>query len=143
MVDVGYFIDGRHGVIRNVMQMSNKTTEHLCFTQIDGDEQYALKKENIEYVIPHEMSCQEIADGLKQAKEYMDDSVKENWEEDDEPLMTFAEKFKEVFGFEPNVKGFSSLCEIMNCDCRDNCQGCLYDNNNDWDAPYMKPEVEN
>lgn len=55
MVDVGYFINGRHGVIKNVMQITNNITEHLCFVQVNGEEQYAIKKENIEYVIPHEV----------------------------------------------------------------------------------------
>lgn len=57
MVDVGYFINGRHGVIRKVTQISNTKTEHLCFIQADGEEQYALKKEDIEYVIPSEIDC--------------------------------------------------------------------------------------
>lgn len=55
MVDVGYFIRGRHGVIKNVMQIMNNTTEHLCFVQVNGEEQYAIKKENIEYIIPSEV----------------------------------------------------------------------------------------
>lgn len=55
MVDVGYFINGRHGVIKNVMPIVNNTTEHLCFAEVNGEEQYAIKKENIEYVIPHEV----------------------------------------------------------------------------------------
>ena len=50
MVDVGYFINGRHGVIRKVTPISNTKTEHLCFmhadSNADGKEQYALKKEN-------------------------------------------------------------------------------------------------
>ena len=54
MLDVGYNIDGRHGVIRNVVPLLNTTTEHLCFEAIDKYEQYALKKENIDYVIPHQ-----------------------------------------------------------------------------------------
>lgn len=57
MVDVGYFINGRHGVIRKVTPISNTKTEHLCFIQADGEEQYALKKEDIEYVIPSEIDC--------------------------------------------------------------------------------------
>lgn len=56
MVDVGYFINHKHGVIRNVMPISNTKTEHLCFVSClpnaNGEEQYALKKEDIEYVIP-------------------------------------------------------------------------------------------
>ena len=57
MVDVGYYIDGKHGVIRKVMPISNTKTEHLCFIEADGEEQYALKKENIEYVIPSDIDC--------------------------------------------------------------------------------------
>ena len=58
MVDVGYFINGRHGVIENVMPIVNDKTGHLVFAQVDGEEQYAIKKEDIEYVIPHEVdSC--------------------------------------------------------------------------------------
>lgn len=61
MVGVGYNINGKHGVIRNVVSLSNTTTEHLCFAEVRGDEQYALKKENINYVIPHEeeTTCEE------------------------------------------------------------------------------------
>ena len=44
MVDVGYFINGRHGVIRKVTPISNTKTEHLCFMHADSEEQYALKK---------------------------------------------------------------------------------------------------
>lgn len=62
MVDVGYNIDGRRGVIRNVVPLSNTATEHLCFVEAKGDEQYALKKENIDYVVPHEATCEDIKD---------------------------------------------------------------------------------
>lgn len=55
MVDVGYFINGRHGVIKNVMQITNNITGHLVFAQYNGEEQYAIKKEDIDYVIPHEV----------------------------------------------------------------------------------------
>ena len=48
MVDVGYFIRGRHGGIKNVMQITNNITEHLCFVQVNGEEQYAIKKEDID-----------------------------------------------------------------------------------------------
>lgn len=60
MLDVGYNIDGKHGVIRNVAPLLNTTTEHLCFQTIDGYEQYALKKENIDYVIPHQEEIHNI-----------------------------------------------------------------------------------
>ena len=132
MVDVGYNINGRHGVIRNVMPLANTKTEHLCFTQVDGDEQYAIKKENIEYVIPHEEEYAEVHD--EAAENYIKNVL-------NKPI-TFAEKFEEVFGFEPNKDNFS-LCDMMNCNyCRDYCQGCPCDNN-DWDDPYVKAEVEN
>ena len=52
MVDVGYCINGKHGVIWSVIPISNTKTEHLCFIKANGEEQYALKKEDIEYVIP-------------------------------------------------------------------------------------------
>lgn len=59
MVDVGYCIDGKHGIIRNVTQIGNHATDHLVFENNDG-EQYALKKTDIEYVIPHEEETKEI-----------------------------------------------------------------------------------
>lgn len=59
MVDVGYCIDGKSGVISNVMQIGNHATDHLVFVNNDG-EQYALKKMDIEYVIPHEEETKEI-----------------------------------------------------------------------------------
>lgn len=52
MVDVGYDINGKKGVIRNVVPMANTVTKHLVFGSIDNDEQYAIKKEYIDYVIP-------------------------------------------------------------------------------------------
>lgn len=54
MVDVGYFIDGRHGVIRNVSPTSNPYTEHLVFTSADCKEQYSIKYKDVDYIIPHE-----------------------------------------------------------------------------------------
>lgn len=93
MVDVGYFINHKHGVIRNVMPISNTNTEHLCFAQVNGEEQYAIKKDNIEYVIPSDIDnvgslyTEKKMNGLCQKVD---------------PPMTFAEKFKEVFGFEPD-----------------------------------------
>ena len=42
MVDVGYFIDGRHGVIRNVSLTANPYSDHRVFTSADCTEQYLL-----------------------------------------------------------------------------------------------------
>lgn len=127
MVDVGYFINGKHGVIRNVTPISNTQTEHLCFMQTNGDEQYALKKENIEHIIPSDIDC--ISDKIIR-------------DEVDEKPMTFFEKFKEVFGFEPNRN--SAMCDVVYCDFRESCQGCPYNDCDwDWDKPYVKVEVEN
>ena len=113
MVDVGYNIDGRHGVIRNVVPLANTTTEHLCFTEVRGDEQYALKKYNIDYVIPHEeeITCEE-------------------------DKMTFTEKFKEVFGLEPRRN--ISLCNMVRCEEKF-CHKCpFYEVLVNWDSPYKK-----
>lgn len=129
MVDVGYFINGRHGVIRNVMPISNTKTEHLCFIQADGEEQYALKKEDIEYVIPHDEECKVVHDEV--AENYIKDALKS---------MTNAEKFKEVFGFEPNRS--ADICDVVDCSYRENCLGCPYEEYDYWDRPYMKVEVE-
>lgn len=134
MVDVGYNIDGRHGVIRNVVPLSNTATEHLCFTEVRGDEQYALKKENIDYVIPHEdkVTCEDIAKGLEKQAQYCN-AVKEN-------EMTFAEKFKEAFGLEPTRS--ISLCDIVNCEGIQ-CSECSLrsDTRFSWSSPYKKIEV--
>lgn len=138
MVDVGYNIDGRHGVIRNVVPLANTVTEHLCFTEVKGDEQYALKKENIDYVIPHEATCEDIAKGLEKQVQYCD-AVKKNYEED---KMTFAEKFKEVFGLEPNKNNY--LCDVVDCEGI-HCSRCSLSNGTDkfdnWYSPYKKIEV--
>ena len=58
-VDVGYYLDYcGHRVLKNVTQICNtRTNKHLVF--IDDDEtQYALKYEDIEFVVPHEEECQ-------------------------------------------------------------------------------------
>lgn len=147
MVDVGYFINGRHGVIRNVIPISNIKTEHLCFIQADGEEQYALKKENVEYVIPSDIDCisGKLVFDKDSVTEYSADGdviMKGRYVEGKNLLppksMTFAEKFKEVFGFEPNA--YATLCDVVNCNSKENCQGCPYDNF-DWDDPYVKAEV--
>ena len=141
MVDVGYCIDGKHGVIRKVMPISNTKTEHLCFIQADGEEQYALKKEDIEYVIPHEEEHIMIMgdkDGWYESS-YTEERMIELCQKVDPPI-TFAEKFKEVFGYEPNR--CYNICDVMNCNYfHDDCQKCPY-KDNDWDEPYVKAEVE-
>lgn len=144
MVDVGYCIDGKHGVIRNVMPISNTKTEHLCFIQDNGEEQYALKKEDIEYVIPSDIDCVsgKIVFDKDGVTEYSEDGsvvMKGRYVENKNLLppkpITFAEKFEEVFGFEPNKR--YGVCSVMNCDCNDSCNECPYEDN-DWDAPYVK-----
>lgn len=95
MVDVGYCIDGKRGIITNVMQIGNHATDHLVFAK--DDEQYAIKKTDIEYVIPHE--CFE------------------------ERLKTNKEKFEEVFGMQP--KDNLSICDIV--DCKGHyCESCKF-----------------
>ena len=126
MVNVGYCIDGKHGMIRNVIPILNTKTEHLCFTQVNGEEQYAIKKENIEYVILSDIDC------VNGKIVFDKDGVTDN-------PVTFAEKFKEVFGFEPDK--YKSMCDMVDCDCRGVCQGCPY-RDWDWDEPYVKEEVE-
>ena len=149
MVDVGYCINGKHGVIRNVIPMANTVTNHLTFANVANDEQYALKKENIEYVIPSDIDnvSGKIVFDKDGVTEYDEDGsvvMKGRYVENKNLLppkpITFAEKFKEVFGFEPSR--YNSACDVMNCDCRDTCQGCLYENS-DWDDPYVKAEVKN
>lgn len=131
MVDVGYCINGKHGVIWSVIPISNTKTEHLCFIKANGEEQYALKKEDIEYVIPHE----------EEYKWYTEEQMIALCQSVDKPL-TNAEKFKEVFGFEPD-RSECNMCDIMDCvDKIDSCKYCPYQNN-DWDAPYVKAEVKN
>ena len=136
MVDVGYFINHKHGVIRNVMPISNTNTEHLCFAQVNGEEQYAIKKENIEYVIPSNIDnvgslyTEKKTNGLCQKVD---------------PSMTFAEKFEEVFGFEPDRQIIDDVCAAVNCDEINDCNKCpLYGVDKhcvDWDDPY-KNEVK-
>ena len=152
MVDVGYCINGKHGVIRNVMPISNTKTEHLCFIQANGEEQYALKKENIEYVIPSDIDnvSGKIVFDEDGVTEYSADGsvvMKGRYVEDKNLLppkpMTFADKFKEVFGYEPNKDIF--LCDVINCRSssrKDGCIGCPFKHNN-WDDPYVKAEVKN
>lgn len=135
MVDVGYFINGKHGVIKNVIPMANTKTEHLCFMQ--GEEQYALKKEHIEYVIPSEKVVFD-KDGIIEYN--TDGSVVVQCSKNLLPPMTFADKFKEVFGFEPNRSW--DICDSVNCDCREDCNGCIYDIFH-WDDTYVKAEVGN
>ena len=108
-----------------------------------------LKKEDIEYVIPHDIDCVsgKIVFDKDGVTEYGEDgSVVMNgrYIENKNLLppnpITLAEKFKEVFGFEPKRNAW--LCDIINCNCRDNCQGCPYDKDNYWDKPYVKAEVQ-
>ena len=142
MVDVGYFINGKHGVIRNVSLTANPYSDHRVFTSADCAEQYCMKVDDIEYIIPHEEENTMIIgdkDGWYESP-YTEEKMIELCQKVDPPI-TFAEKFKEVFGFEPDK--YKSMCDIINCNCKDSCQGCLYENW-DWDVPYIcvKSEVK-
>ena len=154
MVDVGYFINHKHGVIRNVMPISNTNTEHLCFAQVNGEEQYAIKKENIEYVIPSDIDnvSGKIVFDKDGVTEYGADGsvvMKGRYVEDKNLLppttITFAEKFKEVFGFEPDRQIIEDVCIAVDCDEIDNCKKCpLYGVDKhyvDWDDPYKNEEI--
>lgn len=132
MVDVGYFIDGRHGVIRNVSLTANPYSDHRVFTSADCTEQYCMKVNDIEYIIPHEEVC----------KPYTEEQMIALCQSVDKPL-TNAEKFKEVFGFEPNV---DSLCDIMSdsdCGKYPNCSGCPIRKHCEWDDKWEKPNDTN
>lgn len=131
MVDVGYFINGKHGVIKKVMPMANTKTDHLCFMQADGEEQYALKKEDIEYVIPSDIEC----------VGYTEEQMIELCQKVDPP-MTNAEKFKEVFGFEVNRNVVEDVCSVVQCDNISDCNRCPYQSRFEWDDPYVKAEVK-
>ena len=158
MVDVGYFIDGRHGVIRSVWSCANSKTSDMHVTYIGDDgEVYVLKYEDIEYVIPHEKEVVannethggKIVFDKDGVTEYGTDGsviMKGRYVENKNLLppkpMTNAEKFKEVFGFEP-IK--ESLCELFGVDeCKQYtiCQGCPLEGHCEWGDPYVKKEVE-
>lgn len=142
MVDVGYNINGKHGVIRNVWSCANSKTGDIQVTYTDNSgEVYVLRYEDVEYVIPHEEENTIVVgdkDGWYKSS-YTEEKMIELCQKVDPPL-TFADKFKEVFGFRPNNKNYS-LCEIMDCNGRDGCQGCPYDCR-EWDDPYDS-EVKN
>lgn len=115
MVDVGYCIDGRRGIISNVMQIGNHAIDHLVFAR--DDEQYALKKTDIEYVIPHEDYIRE------EPRPVESKSVLEAINEFNLKPMTNKEKFEEVFGMPP--KDNLSICDIV--DCRGHhCDDCKF-----------------
>ena len=151
MVDVGYCINGKHGVIRNVSLTANPYSDHRVFTSADCKEQYCMKVDNIEYIIPSDIDCVsgKIVVDKDGVTEYGADGsvvMKGKYVEDKNLLppkpITFAEKFKEVFGYEPNKDIF--LCDVINCSSnsrRDGCMGCPFKHNN-WDDPYVKAEVE-
>ena len=143
MVDVGYCIDGRHGVIRNVSLTANPYSDHRVFTSANCKEQYCMKVDDIEYIIPSDIDSVsgKIVFDKDGVTEYGADGsvVMKGRYIEDKPI-TFAEKFKEVFGYEPDKDIY--ICDVMNCIYnKDDCQGCPYRNNN-WDAPYVKAEVE-
>lgn len=148
MVDVGYFINGKHGLIRNVMPISNTKTEHLCFVSClpnaNGEEQYALKKENIEYVIPSDINCVssgKIVFDKDGVTEYdADGSVVMKGRYVENKPMTNAEKFKEVFGIEVDRNVVENVCSVALCDNFSNCDECPYLDRYNWDDPYVKAE---
>ena len=130
MVDVGYFIEGRHGVIKAVkMKNYSDTLKYMSFT--DGDIIFKLNYENIEYIIPHEEVC----------KPYTEEQMIALCQSVDKPP-TNAEKFKEVFGFEPSNKDVGALCDIMSdsdCGKYPNCSGCPIRRHCEWDDKWEKP----
>ena len=142
MVDVGYCINGKRGVIRNVSLTANPYSDHRVFTSADCKEQYCMKVDNIEYIIPSDIDSVsgKIVFDKDGVTEYSADGsvVMKGKYIEDKPI-TFAEKFKEVFGYEPDK--YKAMCDTVNCDCRDSCQGCLYENW-DWDEPYVKADVK-
>ena len=110
MVDVGYFIDGKCGVIKNVeANEHDRGMDSIWFKNSNG-ELCRLKFSDIIYIIPHEEEC------------------KEHTEEADKPL-TNAEKFKEVFGYEPNMG--LSMCDLASCD-NYRCNNCPYEEHCNW-----------
>lgn len=120
MVDVGYFIDGKHGVIRNVSLTANPYSDYRVFTSTDCTEQYCMKVDDIEYIIPHEEEqmitpCQSV----------------------DKP-MTYKEKFVEVFGYEPDTDKLESPCDMFNC-IGVRCNECKYGHMKwHWDDEYRE-----
>ena len=152
MVDVGYCIDGKRGVIRNVKLNRMDRGIDAVWCEGNQEELYRLKFENIEYIIPSDIDnvSGKIVFDKDGVTEYSADGsvvMKGRYVEDKNLLLpkpiTFAEKFKEVFGYEPNKDIF--LCDVINCSSssrRDGCIGCPFKHNN-WDDPYVKAEVEN
>ncbi len=126
MVDVGYFINGRHGVIRNCeIHNYSDTMKYIRFKK--GNDIYVMQYKDIEYIIPHE-------------EETIREEVVENYIKDEFKSITNAEKFKEVFGFEPSK---DSLCELFgdsNCRKYPACMRCPLDGHCEWDDEYRKIE---
>lgn len=138
MVDVGYFIDGRHGVIRNVSLTVNPYSDHRVFTSADCTEQYCMKVDNIEYIIPHEEECR----AEEVCKPYTEEQMIELCQSVDKPV-TNAEKFKEVFGFEVNRNVVEDVCSMVNCNNMDDCNKCPYGSRYNWDDKWEKPNDAN
>lgn len=136
MVDVGYFINGRHGVIRNVSLTANPHSDHRVFTSADCTEQYCMKVNDIEYIIPSDI------DNI--GSFYTEEKMIELCQKVDPP-MTNGEKFKEVFGFKPDADSVESLCEMYRNRCAkfEHCDNCPLNNHCEWNDPYVKIEVEN
>ena len=132
MVDVGYCINGKHGVIRNVSLTVNPYSDHRVFTSADCKEQYCMKVDNIEYIIPSDID--------NVGSLYTEEKMIELCQKVDPP-MTFAEKFKEVFGYEVDRITVEDICSVVNCDNID-CDKCPYHDKYNWDEPYVKAEVK-
>ena len=138
MIDVGYFIDGRHGVIKNVSPASNPYTKQLVFTSVDCKEQYVIKREDVEYIIPHETNTKNFGK-IVFDKDGIDGSVVMRGKYVEKPL-TNAEKFKEVFGFEPNKTRIAEVCDML--DCRDTiCEDCPYHNKVRWNDMWRGDKI--
>lgn len=122
MVDVGYFIDGRHGVIRNVkIKRYSDSMKYMVFTDMIDCNIYKLDYENIEYIIPHEEECKVNVEDV--CKPYTEERMIELCQSVDKPL-TNAEKFKEVFGFKPNTG--LTMCDLASCNDY-SCSNCPYE----------------
>lgn len=120
MVDVGYFIDGRHGVIRNVKATHNDRGLDAIWFENEEEELYRLKFKDIEYIIPHEQECkaEEIC------KPYTEEEMIKLCQSVDKP-MTYKEKFVEVFGYEPDTDKLEGVCDMFDC-TEARCAECKY-----------------
>ena len=135
MVDVGYFIDGRHGVIRNVDE--RRLSSAFCEFENSDREKFIIQTKDIEYVIPHEEECTVNAEEV--CKPYTEEQMIELCNKVHPPI-TNEEKFEEVFGFKPNKDEVDSLCNLYApCD-RIDCAECPIHKHARWDGEYKRVE---